>query len=371
MAEAPRQTERGGVSKARVAILGATGYGGGELLRLLLRHPHCEVVLATSRSEAGQPVAGVHRNLAGWTELAFSAAPDADALAEHADVVFGALPHGASAGVLAPLVDRGVRVIDLSGDFRLRDAASYRHWYRRDHPRPDLLGAAVYGCPEQNRAAIAASRFVAAPGCFATAINLALLPAARAGLLADGATPHVVAMTGSSGSGAEAQPGTHHPTRAQTLRAYKVLAHQHVPEILQLANDASPNESSLGALLFTPVSAPLVRGILAIATIPLRRSALPAAEAAYERAFADEPFVRTVADREPECAAVATTNVCEVRARSVPPASASGAGDGPFLHVTTALDNLVKGGAGQGVQCLNIMMGWDETAGLDWPGTWP
>ncbi len=341
--------------KVRVAILGATGYGGGELLRLLLQHPDVDVAYATSRTEAGRPVATVHRNLLGFTDLCFSSPTD-DEVAASVDVVIGALPHGASAKTLGGYVDRGVAVVDLSGDFRLRDAAAYQRWYKAEHPRPDLLGRAVYGCPEANRDAIRASRFVAAPGCFATAINLALLPAARAGLL--GGRPNVVAMTGSSGSGATASDGTHHPTRAQTLRPYKVLAHQHTPEIEQLAHDVGA--TALAGLDFTPVSAPLVRGILAVVTAPLTRDVdVPAL---FASAYEGHPFVRLVDDREPECAAVAGTNTAELRARR------TSAGD---LHVVCAIDNLLKGGAGQAIQCLNLLCGLDETAGLRWPGSWP
>lgn len=343
--------------KARVAILGATGYGGGELLRLLLLHPHVDVVAATSRTEAGRPVAAVHRNLEGVTPLAFSA-PDMDFLAEATDVVFAAMPHGATAEAIGPLVDRGARVIDLSGDFRLRDAESYRRAYKRDHPRPDLLGDAVYGCPELRRDALRKARFVACPGCFATAINLALLPAAARGWLAD-ATVTVTAMTGSSGSGAEPSEGTHHPTRAQTIRPYKVLEHQHVPEITMTLGDAG---GAPAALHFTPVSAPIVRGILAVATLPMP-AGVSAAEvaAAYGGFYSAAPFVRVLSGREVECATVATTNFVEVRARA-----ANG-----VLHATSAIDNLVKGAAGQAVQCMNLMLGYPEPAGLEWPGTWP
>ncbi len=343
--------------KARVAVLGATGYGGGELLRLLLMHPHVEVIAATSRSEAGKPVSAVHRNLEQVTSLVFSA-PDMDLLADGADVVFAAMPHGATAEAISPLVDRGMRVIDLSGDFRLRDAESYRRAYKRDHPRPDLLGRAFYGCPELRREALRHARFVACPGCFATAINLALLPAAKVGWLSN-STVTVTAMTGSSGSGAEASDGTHHPTRAQTLRPYKVLDHQHVSEIMMTMADAGTAPS---ALHFTPISAPIVRGILAVATAPLPVGIGAAqVEAAYGEFYANAPFVRVLASREAECATVATTNFAELRVRAVH----------GVLHVTSAIDNLVKGAAGQAVQCMNLMIGFHEPAGLEWPGTWP
>ena len=340
----------------RIGILGATGYGGGELLRLLLRHPAVEVVAATSRSQHGVPVGAVHRNLYGATPLVFETL-SLDALTERCDLVIGALPHGASAETLVPIVERGLRVVDLSGDFRLTSRDTYERWYRRAHPHPDWLGRAVYGCPEHARDAIAAASLVASPGCFATAINLALLPAAEA--IEGRAT--VVAMTGSSGSGADAGPGTHHPTRATTLRPYKVLAHQHTPECLQLVHSAGGD--GLVGIDFTPVSAPLVRGILAVVRVPLKAGTdAEALAASYVARYADAPFVTVVSEREPECASVALTNRAEVRAR----ATEDGA-----LHVMCAIDNLVKGGAGQGVQSMNLMLGVDETLGLDQLGSWP
>ena len=240
----------------------------------------------------------------------------------------------------------------------LRNLEDYRIWYKREHPNPELIGEAVYGCPELNRDGIRGAKLVASPGCFATAMNLALLPAARAGLL--GQRADVVAMTGSSGSGAEAKAGTHHPIRSATLRPYKVLAHQHVPEVVQFTKDVG---TGVETLHMTPVSSPLVRGILAVTTAETNRPVTTEEIAAlYSETYADAPFVKVVAGREPECAAIAGTNFSEVRARAT--------SDGR-LHVVTAIDNLLKGGAGQAVQCLNLMLGLEETAGLDWPGTWP
>lgn len=343
----------------RVSILGATGYGGGELLRLLLADPKVTIAHATSRSKAGVPIGEIHRNLDQLTELKFSD-PSREELLAESDFIFGALPHGASAETLAPLYDAGARIIDLSGDFRLRDATTYKKWYKHEHPRPDLLGQAVYGCPEFARDRIREARLVASPGCFATAINLALLPAASAGLL--GGTVDVVAMTGSSGSGAEAAAGTHHPTRAGTLRPYKVLSHQHVPECLQLAGDAG---SILGGLAFTPISAPIVRGILAVVTAPLTRTVTPEQlQRLYTEAYAAAGYVKVLAGREPECASVAGTNRAEVRARLT--------SDGR-LHVMTAIDNLLKGGAGQALESFYIMTGRADEPNkpLDWLGSWP
>lgn len=343
--------------KKRVAILGATGYGGGELLRLLLAHPSVDVVYATSRSEAGVPVGRVHRNLDGVTSLTFSA-PSDEELIENVDIIFGALPHGASAEVLAPFVRAGIPVIDLSGDFRLRNLEDYRTWYKREHPHPELISEAVYACPELNSELLKTAKLVACPGCFATGLNIGLLPFAKAGV-ATGRV-NVVAMTGSSGSGASASLGTHHPLRAGTLRPYKVLSHQHVPEVIQLAADAG---STLEGIDFTPVSAPIVRGILSILTIPTTRVLTQdEVDAMVDEAFADAPFVKVLKDREPECASIATTNYAEFRARAMPQGG---------VHVSTTIDNLVKGAAGQAVQALNMMLGVPESTGLEWRGSWP
>jgi N-acetyl-gamma-glutamyl-phosphate reductase len=340
----------------RVAILGATGYGGGELLRLLLAHPEVDVAWATSRSQKGVPVGRVHRNLLGLTDLEFSAPSNADLIAG-ADVIIGALPHGASASVLSEFVDAGKRVIDLSGDFRLRSHEGYRASYKAEHPRPDLLASAIYGAPEAARDNIRSAKLVASPGCFATAMNLAALPAAS--LMTGMVT--VTGMTGSSGSGADPSAGTHHPTRAQTLRPYKVLSHQHAGEVMQLWSEQG---GRLQTLEFTPVSMPLVRGILVVLQADLagRVQSQDQLERLYRDFYSSHPFVKVVSSREPECATVAGTNYAEVRARL---------SENGRLHVVCAIDNLVKGGAGQAVQSLNLMCGFEETAGLTWAGSWP
>lgn len=345
------------MKKKRVAILGATGYGGGELLRLLLAHPAVEVAYATSRSEAGRPVGAVHRNLDGLVDLNFSN-PDTDTLIRDCDIIFGALPHGASAEVLAPFVRAGIPTIDLSGDFRLRNMGDYATWYKREHPHPELVDQAVYACPELNREKLKTAKLVACPGCFATSVNLGLLPFAKAGVATGWV--NVTAMTASSGSGANAKQGTHHPERAETLRPYKVLTHQHVPECVQLANDAG---ASLQGIDFTPISAPIVRGILAILTIPTTRPLTQAdIDEMVNDAYHDAPFVKVLHNREPECASIATTNYAEFRARPIPHGG---------VHVATTVDNLIKGAGGQGIQAMNLMLGLPETTGLEWMGTWP
>ncbi len=350
--------------KLKVSILGATGYGGGELLRLLIQSREFDVVYATSRSQSGTPVSTVHRNLEQKTDLAFSN-PDPAEVAEKSDFIIGALPHGASAEHLAPYVKLGKRVVDLSGDFRLKDIEQYKKWYKREHPNPELLSTAVYGAPEFNLKEIREANLVASPGCFATAINLAMLPAAANGMIKG--TPTVFAMTGSSGSGAEAKAGTHHPVRSMTLKPYKFLQHQHTPEIVQLAGIAG---SKLEGVSFIPISAPISRGILATVVCELNdASDTSAVERVYEEFYNKLPkahqFVKVLKDREPECASIESTNYVEVRPR---------VGDDGKLYIVSSLDNLVKGGAGQAVQCLYTMAGLEDKimeSPLGWWGTWP
>jgi N-acetyl-gamma-glutamyl-phosphate reductase len=250
----------------------------------------------------------------------------------------------------------------MSGDFRLRSAESYERYYGQRHPHPERLADFVYGLPELHRERIRSARFVASPGCFATAIELGLLPLARAGLL-DGVV-HVQGITGSSGSGVAAQATTHHPVRAGNLRAYKPLWHQHVPEILEaLAAAGAPGVE----LRFVPVSAPLVRGILATSFVEVPEAwTEERLQALFRDAYAGEPFVRVPARRLPEVAAVAGSNHAEV-----------GVAAGPAWRgrrtaiVVSALDNLVKGGAGQAVQSMNLVLGLDERLSLEDPGPWP
>jgi N-acetyl-gamma-glutamyl-phosphate reductase len=231
-----------------------------------------------------------------------------------------------------------------------------------EHPHPELLGTFVYGLPELNRDRIRAARAVASPGCFATTIELALLPLARAGLLAG--TISVVGITGSSGSGVAPSAGTHHPVRAVNLRTYKPLDHQHVPEIEETLARAGARETHL---CFVPVSAPLSRGIFATSFVALPESVTDAQVAeAYRSAYADEPFVRVVGKRQPEVAAVSGSNFAEVGFALPPP------GPGPrTLAALSAIDNLIKGGAGQAIQNMNLMLGLPETMSLEDPGPWP
>src|SRR4051794_20685180 len=247
-------------AKLKAVLIGGTGYGGAEIIRRLLFHPHVELIRVTDLENIGKKIGDVHLNLAGLTELSFEKMPAVDAV-KGADVVFLAMPHKATAAVVLEILGTGVRIVDLSGDFRLRDPAKYAKYYGADHPAPHMLteGAFTYGMPELNRANIKKAKYIASPGCFATTIALGLMPLAK-GKLLKGAV-HTVAATGSSGSGTKAQQTTHHPTRASNMRTYKPLEHQHIPEIIQTLQLGGASTDL--SLEFVPVSAPLPRGIFA------------------------------------------------------------------------------------------------------------
>lgn len=349
------------VAKVKVALIGGTGYGGAEILRRLLFHPQVEVVRATAVDNIGKRIGEVHHNLEGLSDLRFEELPPKEAVAG-VDVVFLAMPHKVTARVAMELFELPVRIVDLSGDFRLRSAEDYRAFYGVDHPAPERLGAFAYGMPELNRESIRGARYVASPGCFATTIALGLMPLAKAGLL-QGAI-RTVAATGSSGSGANPQLTTHHPLRAVNLRTYRPLAHQHQPEILQTLHDAGAGEATLE---FVPVSAPLPRGILATSFVDVPESVTKEQlDRAWGAAFTAEPFVRVVQGRYPEVAAVSGSNYAEVGFELGEPAFGRRS-----VVCFSALDNLVKGGAGQAIQSFNVMMGFDEATTLREPGLWP
>ncbi len=347
----------------KAAIIGGSGYGAGEMLRRLLIHPEVEVARVASIDHVGKPVWHAHPHLTGLTELVFEDLAPKDAAAG-CDVALLALPHKVTAAKVPELIALGVKIVDMSGDFRLTDAAAYQKFYGNAHPHPDLLGTFVYGLPELNRDKIKASSRIASPGCFATTIELALLPLAKAGLLA-GATAHVVGITGSSGSGAAPQEGTHHPVRAVNLKTYKPLVHQHTPEILETL--ASAGAAGV-ELRFTPVSAPLSRGIFVTVYLELPADAVDDKRLAalYDEAYAREPFVRRPTTRLPEVAAVSGSNYAEVGFAVGEPA-----GGRRTVVCFAAVDNLIKGGAGQAIQNMNLVLGLDEKLSLQDPGGWP
>jgi N-acetyl-gamma-glutamyl-phosphate reductase len=347
----------------KAAVIGGSGYGGAELIRRLTMHPDVALERVASIDHVGEPVAAAHLSLEGRTDLVFESLPPAEA-ARGMDVVLMGLPHKVSAKAAHEIMQTGARIVDLSGDFRLRDPAAYEAYYGAKHPFPEELvkGTFVYGLPELFREAIRGARYVASPGCFATTIELALLPLARAGLLAG--SVEVVGITGSSGSGVAPSAGTHHPVRAVNLRTYKPLEHQHVPEIVQTLAQAGARGLSLHMV---PVSAPLARGIFATCFARVDAGVTREAIAGlYAAAYAKEPFVRVPAKRLPEVAAVSGTNYAEVGVQ------AGEASDGTrVVACFGATDNLVKGGAGQAIQSMNLMLGLDERATLEDPGGWP
>jgi LysW-gamma-L-alpha-aminoadipyl-6-phosphate/LysW-L-glutamyl-5-phosphate reductase len=349
------------MKRFKAAVMGGSGYGGAELIRRLLRHPEVELVRVASVDFVGELVSAAHPTLEGATDLKFEKLT-ATEVAAGVDVVLLGLPHRVSAAHVPELVRTGVRIVDLSGDFRLRSASAYERYYGGPHPAPSLLGTFVYGLPELNRDQIRKARWVASPGCFATTIELGLLPLARAGLL-EGEV-ETVAITGSSGSGVAPSAGTHHPVRAGNLRTYKPLDHQHVPEIEETLDAAG---AKAARIRFVPVSAPLVRGIFATSFVHLPEAVAPEkVRSLYAEAFAGEPFVRTPAKRLPEVAAVAGSNYAEVAAQI------GQASDGKRLvTIFSVTDNLIKGGAGQAIQSMNLMLGLSETMTLEDAGPWP
>ena len=353
------------MKRFRAAVVGGSGYGGAEIIRRLLIHPEVELVRVASIDHVGEPLGAVHLSLTGRTSLRFENLAPAEAAAG-CDVVLMGLPHKVSADKAPAVLAAGAKVVDMSGDFRLRDAGAYARYYGGAHPRADLLGSGtfVYGLPELNRAAIRAARAVASPGCFATTIELGLLPLARAGKLRG--LLQVVGVTGSSGSGVAPSAGTHHPVRAVNLKTYKVLEHQHTPEILEtLAAAGAPDVQ----LRFVPVSAPLSRGILIATFVEVDAAeTIDSLAALYAASYDGEPIVRYVPDRMPEVAAVSGSNFAEVGFTlgepHVPGATRT-------LVVVSATDNLIKGGAGQAIQNMNLMLGLPETMSLEDPGPWP
>jgi N-acetyl-gamma-glutamyl-phosphate reductase len=330
----------------RVAVAGASGYAGGELLRLIAGHPELDLVAATAHSQAGTPLAAVHPQLAG---LDVTLAPtDATTLGD-ADLVFLALPHGQSAALAAQLPS-GVKIVDLGADFRLRDAQAWERYYGGAH-----AGKWTYGLPELpgHREAIAASERVANTGCYAATVTLALAPLIAAGV-AEPDDVVVVASSGTSGAGRSAKVNLLASEIMGDLSPYKVGAHQHVPEIKQATGARS--------LSMTPVLAPMPRGILA--TVTARSTGKGDARSALLAAYQDEPFVHLLPEGQwPHTAATSGSNSCHLQVTTDL--------DSGRIIVVSALDNLGKGAAGQAVQCANLMLGLPETAGLSVFGVAP
>jgi N-acetyl-gamma-glutamyl-phosphate/LysW-gamma-L-alpha-aminoadipyl-6-phosphate reductase len=342
-------------TKIRIGILGGSGYGGSELLRILLFHPNVELVFVTANEQAGKPVGEVHRNLNGLTQLTFEKSAEKLENLTGVDCVFFALPHG-QAMEIVPSLPASIKAIDLSGDFRLRDQSVFEKHYKQVHTAMHAQTEFVYGLTETNREAIKNARLIANPGCFATATLLGLAPLVANGLLSGRVV--VDAKTGSSGSGAKAAANTHHPQRMNSFYAYKPFTHQHVPEIEQ---ELAQVGDWTNELVFMTHSLPVARGIFASIYAEAKREL---SEEELRNIFADyyrgSFFVRLV-NGSPDINWVKTTNFCDIGFAS----------RGKQIVVFSALDNLVKGAAGQAVQNMNLMFGLDEKTGLVLVGTNP
>ena len=348
----------------KIAVIGASGYSGEELVRLLLNHPHAELVAVTSRQNAGQTLAQVFPKFASHTKsksLRFSE-PKADVLATQADVVFLALPHGVAAEFAVPLLAAGCIVIDLSADFRLKSAEVYKEFYAHDHPAPDLLEKSVYGLPEIYRDDIKKSLLIASPGCYPTSILLPLIPLLKAGLVK---STGIIAdsMSGVSGAGRKAEVDYLFCECNESVRPYGVPKHRHLSEVEEQLSLAANTPVTIQ---FTPHLIPVNRGILTTLYLaPEKHFSTPAEmnvlgekiAACYANAYAGEPFVRLLEGRAlPDTKNVVGTNVCEIAWRLDPRTGR--------LIVMSAEDNLLKGASGQAVQSMNLVCGFPETAGL-------
>ncbi len=341
----------------RVAVVGGSGYVGGELARLLLFHPQVELVQITSERLMGKPIGSAHPHLRGRTALQFVSAR----MLEPCDVLFLAMAHGEAAKQIDHYASLAPKIIDCSADFRLNDAAAYEHWYGAPHPAPQWLAKFVYGLPEVEREAIRTASYVSGVGCNATATNFALLPLVRAGVLDPQRDVVVEVKVGSSEGGAQPSDSSHHPERSGVVRAFAPTGHRHTAEVLQV--------TGLERVHLSITSVELVRGAVATAHLfprePLEEKAL---WQMFRAAYKAEPFVRIVRERSgihrlPEPKILAGSNFVDVGFATDP---ATGR-----VVTIAALDNLMKGAAGTAVQCMNLMCGLDEMQGLAFPGLHP
>jgi N-acetyl-gamma-glutamyl-phosphate reductase len=334
----------------RIGIVGGTGYTGVELLRLLAQHPRCELAVITSRKEAGVPVSDLFPNLRGRVGLRFTE-PSRDALAA-CDVVFFATPNGVAMNEARALYDAGVRLIDIAADFRIKDVALWEQCYKMKHACPELVGEAVYGLPEVNRARIREARIVANPGCYPTSVQLGFMPLLERGVVD---VDHLIAdaKSGVSGAGRSAEVHTLLAEASDNFKAYGVLGHRHVPEIAQGLTEMAKKPVRI---VFTPHLTPMIRGIHA--TLYARTTADADLQTMYEERYAHEPFVDVLpAGSHPETRSVRGANVCRIAVHRPQ--------GGDIAVVLSVIDNLVKGASGQAVQNMNIMFGYPETLGLE------
>jgi LysW-gamma-L-alpha-aminoadipyl-6-phosphate/LysW-L-glutamyl-5-phosphate reductase len=341
--------------KIKIAIFGGSGYGGSELLRILLFHPNAEIVLVTANEHAGKAVADVHKNLYGITDLRFEKAPEELSALTNIDVAFFALPHGQALNLI-PKLPSNVKAIDLSGDFRINDSDVFKQFYKLDHTATGLQKEFVYGLTETNREAIRNANYIANPGCFATATLLGLAPLAANNLL--NGRVIVDAKTGSSGSGAKPAANTHHPQRSNSFYAYKPFVHQHVPEIEQHLAQVGQWQHDF---IFMTHSLPVSRGIFASIYVELKTEMTTEELKKVFQDFYQESFFVRIVEGSPDINWVKTTNFCDIGV----------AVSGKQAVVFSTIDNLVKGAAGQAVQNMNLMYGLDEKTALVLTGSNP
>ena len=334
--------------KAKVAVAGANGYAGMTLVHLLARHPGVELSQLTSRSFAGKPYSTVFPLLE--VEGAFVPEPEPEGI----DVVFSCLPHNVGAGKAEGWLAGGARVIDMSADFRLKDASQYPVWYKQEHPAPALLKKAVFGLPELHERELKDAALIAVPGCYSTASILALAPAAAAGVI--GSDVIVDAKSGVSGAGRSPGIGTHFSEVNESIGAYAIGGHRHLPELNQEL--AALNGNGV-RVTFVPHLVPMTRGILVTCYFDLKGS-LAELQDTYSEFYAGQPFTKVVG-QSPTTKLASHSNLCLVNV----------AAQGKKAVVTAALDNLVKGASGQGVECFNIAFGFDRTTALEMPLQWP
>ncbi|WP_062265585.1 N-acetyl-gamma-glutamyl-phosphate reductase [Endozoicomonas arenosclerae] len=345
----------------KAGIVGGTGYTGAELLRLLAVHPEVEVTVITSRKEAGKPVSELYPGLRGKMDIAYSQ-PDDDVLAT-CDLVFFATPNGIAMNSVPKLLAKGVKVVDLAADFRLKSPEDWKQWYGIDHACPDMLAEAVYGLPEMNRELIKSAQLVANPGCYPTAAQLGLLPLMEKGLI-DG-NVIVDAKSGVSGAGREAKVASLLCEVSESFKAYGVPGHRHLPEIKQGIARMPVGDAQIfdGELVFVPHLVPMIRGIHATSYVSVKDHSVDL-QALFEQRYKDEPFVDVLpAGSHPETRSVKSCNQCRI--------SVHRPQGGDTVVILSVIDNLVKGAAGQAIQNMNIMCGLDESAGLDAPALMP
>ena len=340
----------------KVGIVGATGYTGVELLRLLAAHPEVSLQVITSRSEAGLAVSDLFPNLRNHIDLSFSE-PDIEQLAA-CDVVFFATPHCVAMAMVPELIARDTRIIDLSADFRLRDVKQWEQWYNTPHTCPELLAQAVYGLPEVNRETIRTAQLIAVPGCYPTATQLGFLPLLEQGVI-DPMQLIADTKSGVSGAGRKAAVGSLLAEASENMKAYSVAGHRHLPEIEQGLTDASQQPVSL---TFVPHLAPMIRGIHATLYGKLTKSV--DLQTLFEQRYADEPFVDVLpAGSHPETRSVRGANICRIAVHQPQ--------QGDTVVVLSVIDNLVKGASGQAIQNMNIMFGLNESLAINNIATLP